>query len=650
MLSAFRNASKSKIGTAIMVLIGLMVLIGFAMGDIQNVMQGGSFGGGGNGTLVKVGSDRLTDRDMTRAMERRLSQVRQQNPEADYSAIAGDFDQLLAALVDSKTIEEFARKFGFVLSKRLVDAQIATIPAARGLSGQFSDQAYQAFLQQQRITDEEVRMVLRDGLLQQLLLAPVAVNARVPVGVATPYASVLLETREGQMAFVPTAPFRAGLNPTPADLQRFYEANRARYMIPEQRVLRIAKIGLEQVGQVQPTDKEIADYYNANRAVYAPSETRVISQAVVPDQAVAQAIAQRARGGQSFSAAAAPANISAADLALGEQTKAQFTDTAGAQVANAAFSAAQGAIVGPIRSEFGWHVVRIDEIKRQGGKTLEAARAEIAAKLAGEKRKEAIEAKVDQVQNAIDGGASFTEAAAAAKLTPVETPLITATGTSRADPAYRLPADLTPALKTGFELAENDEPVVESLPNDGGYLLVAPGRVVAAAPAPLAGIREQVTQDWITYEARRRAQQVARTIETRSARLPMTEAVKGMPGPAPQVGPVSARRLQLAQFQGRVPAPLRVLFSLAQGKSRMVASGEGADQEGFFVVRLNKIIPGNALMQPGLIASTQSQMQRTVSQEYGQQFVNAARALVGVKRNEKAIAETKARITGADGS
>jgi len=49
------------------------------------------------------------------------------------------------------------------------------------------------------------------------------------------------------------------------------------------------------------------------------------------------------------------------------------------------------------------------------------------------------------------------------------------------------------------------------------------------------------------------------------------------------------------------------------------------------------------------VASTQNQMQETVTQEYGQQFMNAMREAVGVKRNEKAIAETKARIAGGGG-
>jgi peptidyl-prolyl cis-trans isomerase D len=641
MLASFRRLSKSTVGTSIMVIILVLILVGFAMGDIRSVISGGGFSGSSD-TLVQVGSQNISDREMSRAMERRLSQVRQQNPGADYSTVAADFDPLLNALIDAKTVEAFANKFGFVLSKRLVDAQIANIPGAKGLNGQFSEQSYRNFLGQQRMTDEEVRMIVGSGLLQQLIVAPVVVNARAPVGMATPYASILLEGRSGEIAFVPTAAFRAGLNPTSADIDRYYAANKRRYLVPEQRVLRIAKIGPEQVANVQPSDKEISDFYKANGATYAAKEIRVITQAVAPDQATANAVVQRIRGGQTFAAAAAPAGFTAEDISVGPQTREQFTATAGAKVAGAAFATAEGATIGPIQSENGWNVVKIDKIDREGGKTLDAARSEIVEKLVGEKRKEAIEAVVDKVQDSIDGGGSFPEAAAAAgKLTTIETPPITSNGDSPANPAYKFPTDLTPALKSGFELGESDEPIIDSLPNDAGYVLVAPARVIAAAPAPLASIREKVVQDWTADQASQRAKELAQSIANKVGSGTLADAVKGSPVPV-KTEPVNVRRIQLAQFQGQIPPPLQMMFSLGQGKVRMVGGSQG---EGFYVVKVNRIVPGNALNQPGLIARTQTDMQESLSQEYGAQFTNALKAATSVKRNEKTISSSKARIT-----
>ena len=60
--------------------------------------------------------------------------------------IVGDFDQLLSALVDAKRWRPLPRNSALTLSKRLVDAEIANIPAARGLNGQFSEQSYRNFL------------------------------------------------------------------------------------------------------------------------------------------------------------------------------------------------------------------------------------------------------------------------------------------------------------------------------------------------------------------------------------------------------------------------------------------------------------------------------------------------------------------------
>jgi peptidyl-prolyl cis-trans isomerase D len=641
MLKSVRNATKSTVGTIIVALFVLAIVASFALADISGVVSGG-FGNQQN-ELARVGDEVITDRDMDEAMQRRLAEVRQQNPQADYSVIAGEFDQVLSVLIEEAALRQFAQKRGFQLSKRLVDAEIASLPGTRDLAGRFSEQAYQSFLAQQRLTDQEIRRLISSALLQRLLLAPVAANARAPVGMARPYASMLLETREGQMAFVPIERFRQGLDPTPEQLQQYYASNRARYMVPEQRVLRIARIGPEQLAGVRATDEEIAAFYQQNQAQYAPRETRVISQAVVPDQASAQQIATRARGGQSFAAAAAPAGLSAEDISVGPQSREQFNSLAGNQVAAQAFAAQEGAVVGPIQSDLGWHVVKIDDVSREGGRPLAAVRSEIAAQITANKRKDGLSDLLNRIEDEIGGGASFAEVTRSANLPVTQTPAITADGTARGNSDYSLPEELAPAVSAGFELAEGDDPVIETLPGDSGYALVAAERIVPAAPAPLASIRERVAADWVVAQATERARAVAKAIEERAGKAALPQAVQPAPVPIP-VESVSARRIQLAQFEGQVPPPLAMLFSLGEGKARMVAGSEG---EGFYVVKVNRIIPGNALTQPTLITQTQQQIQEALSQEYVMQFLQAMKEDVGVERNERAITKAKRRIAGA---
>ena len=647
MLSFFRRVSKSKIGTGVMAAILIAILAGFAAADLSNFGSGQIGLGMSTGTLAKVGDQEISERDVSDAMQRRLQAVRQQRPEADYASIIGDLPAIIEEMIDERALIAFGNKYGFPLSKRLIDAEIAQIPATKGLNGQFSEQAYQQFLSQQRLTDSQVRQILASNLLQRLMLTPIATNARIPVGIATPYASMLLEQREGEAAVIPTDAFKAGLNPTDAQLQQYYTASRAHYMIPEQRVLRVARVGPEQVASVAASDQEITAYYNANKATYAPSVTRSLTQVVVPDQATANGIAQRAKAGAPLAAAAAPAGSNAAVPSLKDQRRQAYASVAGDKPAAAVFGAAQGAIVLPVQSDFGLVVVKVDAVKAGGGKTLDQARADIASKLNADKRKGAIEDLVDKVQNAIDDGSTYNEAVAAAKLPVTNTPLITANGTSRTDPSYKLPPELTPILKTGFEIAPNDPPEIIALGGDAGYAVVSPGEVVAAAPAPLASIRNQVATDWINEQAFDRARAAANQIAAKaSGGATIAEAMKGIGVALPAARPLSARRIQIADPQGNIPAALKLLFTIGTGKSRAAAAPGGA---GFFVVKVNKITPGNAIAQPGLITRMQQELGQAAAQDYAQQFVADIKRTLKVKRNQGAIDAFRARMLAGGG-
>lgn len=644
MLSFFRSVQKSKIGTWIMASVLIAILAGFAITDITNFGSGNLSFGMGSSTLARVGDQQVTEREMSEAMQRRLQEVRQQNPNADYATIVGDFERILGALVDERALIAFADKYDFHISKRLIDAEITQIPQTRGLNGKFDQQRYLAFLAQQRLTDPQVREIITGTLVQKLMFAPAVASPRVPVGMAAPYASMLLEAREGQVGAIPVELFKAGLKPTDTDLQAYYSANRTRYMIPEQRVIRIARIGPEQVAGVAASDQEVTAYYNANRATYAPKETRSLTQAVVQDRATANAIAAKVKAGASVAAAA---GANAAVTTVSNQTRQGYADVAGNSAAAAAFSVPSGGVVGPVQSEFGWVVAKVESVKTEGGKSLAEARSEIATKLSADKRKQAIEDLVTQVQNSVDDGANFGEAATHAKLAVTSTPLILVSGTSRTDPSYRIPAELAPALKTGFEIAPNDPPEIVSLTDDQGYALVSPAEVRGAAPAPIAAIRDRVTTDWVNSEAQKRAKAAAEAIAAKTAQgVPLDQAMKQSGVALPAVRQIAARRIQIATATEPVPPPLQAMFSLLLGKSRMVADPKtGA----YFVVKVNKIVPGNALIQPSLISRMQNELQQAISDDYAAQLMAAIRADMKVRRNESAIAAEKRRLASTGG-
>jgi len=90
-----------------------------------------------------------------------------------------------------------------------------------------------------------------------------------------------------------------------------------------------------------------------------------------------------------------------------------------------------------------------------------------------------------------------------------------------------------------------------------------------------------------------------------------------------------------------VPPALRLLFSLGQGKSRVIPDPQG---RGFFVVKVTKIVPGNAMLQPSLIARMQNELQPALAQDYASEFMAAVRQDMKIKRNEDAIKAMKQRL------
>jgi len=632
MISWFRRLSKSVIGITLSVVFLVAILAGFALQDIHSV-GAGSFGFT-PGTLAKVGDGQVTERELSALMQRRLNQLRQQNPQADYASMAGDFPRILESLIQDRALLEFARENGLTISKRMIDAEIVKLPGTKGLNGQFSDEAYQNFLRQQRLTDAEVRDSIGTSLATRMLLGPASANPRIPVGVATPYASMLLEAREAEIGLVPAGLFAAGIpDPTDADIQAFYKQNSGRYLVPEQRVLSIATAGPEQVAKVAATDQEIEAYYKANQQTYGGSETRNLSQIIIQSEGQARALAQKARGG----GIAGATSLKAVD-------RAKLADIAGDEVAAATFRAKAGEVVGPIHSDLGWHVIKVESVSAASGKALSAVKSEIAAKVTADKRKQALADLVGKIEDSLADGASLAEAAKAAGLQVMRTPQITAGGIARSQPGFKLAPELAPAIKAGFDLGEGDEPVVEPLPNDAGYALVGLDEVVTAAPAPLASIRDQVESDWKEKQARDKARTVATAIADKTSKgADMKAAIEsaGVKLPPPQK--VAKRRIELSAANGKVPPALAMMFSLAQGRSRMVADPGG---KGFIIIKVTKIVPGNASLQPGLISRTQSEFQQAVPNEYAEQMARAIQADVGVKRNDSAIADAKRRIIG----
>lgn len=640
MLSFFRRGVTSKIMLGVLALgLFAIVITGFGTG-------GGGLGGVGatGDTVATAGDEKVTSTDISEQVNRQLASAREQQPELDLATFlrTGIYEQVVDQLITARALFSFGIDMGLGISKRLIDGEIASIPGFQNVAGQFDDTVFRQVLARENITEQQLRREIEQSLVQQQLLGPVGSNALVPQGIALQYASLLLERRTGSVGIVPTQAMPQGAAPTDAEIAAYYNQQKGRYTVPERRVLRYALIGAEQLGAAGvPTEADIQGYYRSNAARYGAQETRNLSRVILPDQNAAQQFAAKLQRGISFNQAAAEAGFGNADTRAENQTKAQFANLTSPGAANAAFSAAEGAVTAPIETELGWMIARVDKINRTTARSLESVRPEIMQVLSQQKRQDGIADLVTRVEDVIADGLTFDEAARQAGLPIKETPPVTAAGAAQGG---QLPPEAAPLLKIGFELTEDDEPVVEAIAEGQRYALVDVARIIPAAPPPLAQIKDRVRTDFIAKRAADRARQIANQIVTRiNGGMAPAQAFAQAGVQLPPLEAVNARRMDIAQGGQQVPPPLAMMFSMKRGTAKLLEAPNGA---GWFVVHLASTQAGDARSNPQLVQQTRQQFTQVTGNEYAEQFARAVEKHVDVERDQDAIAALKRQLMG----
>lgn len=643
MLSFFRTILKSKVGAGIALAALVLIAIAFASGDIAGMRGNATLGGGD--AVASVGGESITTAQLVQGANQALERVKQQQPTATMKLLVaqGGVEQVLNDLIDRAAFAVFGKNHGVVVSDRLIDSEIAQVPAFQGVDGKFDQATYRQALAQQGISEERLRDTLASGLAAQQLLASAQFGTVMPEYAARRYASLLNETRSGSVVALPSLAFAPAAAPTQAQLAAFYKDHTDEFIRPERRVLRYARFGEDAMkAPPAPTEAEIAARYKANEAAYAAQHTRRLSQLIVPTEAAAKAVVAEVEGGKTLEAAAREKGLSAAQLEFfsKDDLGRQFSP----DVAQAVFAAPVGKLAVPKKSALGWHVIRVDEEQNKPARTLAEVKGELSAQIAQEKRRQAFADMLARIEDQFAEGASLPEVAKAIGAPVEQTQPITADGLVYMKSGETAPDLLKPVLATAFAM-EQEEPQVAEVERGKTFLVYDVTEIAPSAPAPLAEITDDVTQAWKLDAGMQAAKAVALKMQAAIRKgTPLTQAVSAVGKPLPPVQEVAMTRPMLAAAlrSGRpVPPPISLMFHMAEGSVK-VQSAAGA--QGWFVVLLKDITAGEVDDQA--VAGTRSELGEQLGQGYGTALAKAIRNEVGVERKPAAIQAVRDQLAG----
>lgn len=588
------------------------------------------------GSIAKVGNKTIAEPELLSAFDRAVRTARERDPALTQTDAAkqGGVAAVTQQLIGQAALEEFAKSAGIAASDRAIGAVIASIPAFQ-VDGKFDDATYRRVLGEQRMTDRELRAGIANDILRKQLLTPVTGALGVPAGMAEPYARLLVDMHRGAVALVPIA---ATAPPTDAEIAKYYEANKLRFTVPERRGFRFAFIDRGQIAKgVTVSDAEIAAAFAKDPAKYGGAATRILQQVVVPDEAKANAIAAAAATEGFAKAAERLAGFGAADIALGEQTQAAFGKATSTDVAAAAFAAPVGGITAPIKTAFGWHVVRV-EANGAAGKTLAQARPAIATELTTRAMDAAVADVVARIEDGVEAGKSFADLAKETGLSIINQAPVTVAGA--APGAAPLSPELTAIAAKAFRHEPGEGAAVEDL-GEGRLVVVETMAVVPQAAQPLADVREAAAagaaRDKAMAAARIKADAIiAETKKTGDFKTAVT--TRGLPAPQPLQG----RRVDATQM-ANVP-PLVQAFLATPAKTVRVESSP----QGWVLINVDAIEPGDLAATPGLVDASRREIASQIPDEFAGAFAAAAEKAVGVTRNEPVITAVTRRLSGQD--
>ncbi len=647
MLQFFRSAVKSRIGAAVAIAVLVLIALAFASGDVSNT---GGFGGvAGGDRVATVGGERIDNATLSQAATSALERVKEDDPTISMKAFLanGGLEDVLSNLIDRMAIAVFGEKNGIVASDRLIDSEIGQMPAFRGADGKFSDDVFRQMMQQRGISEKLLRDDLRQGLIARQVMVPAGIGVRMPNSLATRYASLLNETRKGEIAVLPSVLFAEKEEPSDEQIAAYYKKHQNDFIRPERRVIRYASFGEEILKDIpKPSDAEIAFRFKANKERYAASEKRRITQLVVPTEAAAKVVMDEVAGGKSLEESAKAKGLAASSLEFfsKEELERQFSKG----VADAVFATQRRKIAPPARSALGWHVVRVEEIDSRPARTLDQVRDELAKEITVEKRRVALTEALERIEDDFDAGGNLSEAAESLGLEIKTTPPVTADGNIYLKRGETVPDVLKPALGTAFTM-EMEEPQLAEVERGKTFLIYDVTDIAPSAPAPLAEIKTNVKTAYIVDKASAAAKKAAEAVRAELGKgKTLQQALESLKRRLPPVQTISMTRPELSQMQrqrGQVPAPLALMFNMAEGTAKVQP---GPAKQAWFVVVLNDIVPGKVADDDKIIATAQRELSLVARSEYTDALGRAIRKDMGVERNSDGIRAVREKLGGGD--
>lgn len=382
MLQAFRTHKRWMMFIAMIFIIPSFVVTGIysynRMSDSEN-------------DLATVGDTSITMMDFDNAKRQYLDNFRRQMGQSFKPNMLDTAEaraSILAALISDRAISlEIASEYMNVGEADAINL-VKQAPAFQR-DGKFSTEAYQQFLNSMGKSDEQFVLELRRDLTRQMLLSAVSQTTQASNTVAQRIHDLLTEERTIRTFEIKPTAFLKSVSVTDAEAQSYYDQNKSLFAVPESVDIEYVVLSPESYKNIKVSEDDIKTFYEQNLQRFSTPEERRASHILIAvnnektdadakkeaDEIYKQLQADPSKFAQLAKSKSADPGSARQGGDLGFFQKGMMVP----EFDNAVFSGKKGDLVAPVKTQFGYHIIKIVDVKAAQAKPLKEVRGEIEA-------------------------------------------------------------------------------------------------------------------------------------------------------------------------------------------------------------------------------------------------------------------------------
>lgn len=429
MLETIRQHAK---GWLAKVILGL-IAITFALFGVDSYMTGGDAAD----VVATVGKTKVSRQEYTRELQNQVDRMRE--------ALGEKFDRaetetpafrkkVLDALLERKALILYAQQQGFRPPERYVESILLQVPAFQE-NGVFSPQRFEALLRQRNMTPAGFENEIREVYILEAQTSPITLGSLTSNTSLSQLYKALMQQREVSHVELPANDILAKVAVTEAEINAYYTGHRAEFTEPEKIRAEYLTLTVDAaMAGVAVSDQEISDFYQQNAARLGQPEQRSASHILIAvDKAATPASKAQARA----KAVQLTAQLQKSPASFGEIARKESQDPGSAAQNGSLGSFARGAMVkpfeeavftmkpgeirGPVESEFGFHIIRLDAIQPAAVPPLDSMRSQLEIELRKLKAQKKFSELAENFSNLVYEKPESLKPAADAMKLPVQT-------------------------------------------------------------------------------------------------------------------------------------------------------------------------------------------------------------------------------------